>query len=388
MLSWEDFDLIDDPFAVTPPKDRIVWADRKEFKEELENSIKRSLLSKSSRIIACIWGVWGAGKTHAMNYFADSAIMEELVTELGLEIRLPIVIPIIFPLRDILDTIYLEIIGQIGIERIDEALSEIDKKFPTVRSKEAFLNEVSKYVDYRVAKDLVELKGQSPLVFERYLYGTATSSELRSVGVPRGIRTGTDKTRAISSILNLLTGTLTSRIFIWFDDMERIGDAPGKETFEFQYLIRDLLDLVPTNLIIIFNLTMMPGEDVEERLSYLGDAIKYRISERIVVSAFSKAGFFQYVKDLLAKYRSKSFEEVKGDFFPFEEKALEKIFSEIKRRTIPLIPRDVNQAISSTLAIAMINLQPSNPTITSTFVQSNLGKIFSKIISRRPSSGS
>ena len=254
-----------------------------------------------------------------------------------------------------MDTVYLEIISQIGIGRINKALNKIEEKFPTVRSKKAYLKEVSKYVDPRVAAAFVELKGSPPLVFERYLFGTATSSELKKVGVARGISTATDKTRIVSGIFNLLSETLASRIFVWFDDLERIGDMPGKEMFGFQYFLRDLLDLVPTNLIVIFNMTMMPGEDVEDRLSYLGDAIKYRISEKILIPIFSKKEYLEYVRDLLAIYRSEAFENEKGEFFPFEREALEIIFSKIER-TIPLTPRDLNQAISSTLAIAMTKL--------------------------------
>lgn len=376
-MTWKDFNLKDDPFMIAPPKDKLVWADRESFMSQLKDATRRSLLSSPSRIVACIWGDWGAGKTHAMTYFSNPDVMKQLVKDLKLETTLlPISIPVTFPLGNVLDTIYLDIIEQIGVDRIIEALNKLESK--TVRPPEIYLKRVSEYMDMRVAEAFVALKARKPFMFKRYLSMTATSTELKNSGVARGIETLSDKVRTVSGILNLLTGTITSRIFLWFDDLERIGDLPGRETYGFQYFIRDLLDNVPNNLLIIFNMTLLPGEKVEDRMAYLGDAIKYRISDRITVQPLTKDEYFSYVGDLLRYYRLKP-QPSESELFPFEKPALEFVFSELKTRQMPLEPRNVNNALSSALAAAINDPTKKEPNISKSFVEKHGTDIFSKI---------
>ena len=161
-------------------------------------------------------------------------------------------------------------------------------------------------------------------------------------------------------------------------DMERIGDLPGREIFGFQYFIRDLLDNVPNNLIMIFNMTMLPGEKVEDRLAYLGDAIRYRISDRIAVQPLTKEDFFSYVRDLLNAYRLKPSSE-ENTFFPFEKSALDFIFIELKRRQIPVEPRNVNEVLSLTLSQAMNDPEKTDPTITKHYVETHAADIFARV---------
>jgi hypothetical protein len=207
---------------------------------------------------------------------------------------------------------------------------------------------------------------------------TASSTELKNSGVARGISTLSDKVRTVSGILNLLTGTIASRVFIWFDDLERIGDSPGREVYGFQYFIRDLLDNVPNNLIIIFNMTLLPGEMVEDRLAYLGDAIRYRIFDRITVQPLTKDEYISYVLGLLKQYRLKP-QPIDDEFFPFEKAALEFVFYEIKARQIPMQPRNINYALSSALSTAMNDPRKEDPSISKSFVQKHSNDILSKI---------
>lgn len=377
MLLWKDFNLKDDPFMMAPPKDKPVWADRESFMRQLKDAIRRSMLSSPSRIVACIWGDWGAGKTHAITYFSNSDVIKKLLKDLKLEINLlPISIPITFPLGNVLDTIYLDIIEQIGVDRIIAALDKLEPK--TLRPSEVYLKRVSEYMDMRVAEAFVALKARKPFMFKRYLSMTATSTELKNSGVTRGIDTLSDKVRTVSGILNLLTRTITSRVFLWFDDLERIGDMPGREVYGFQYFIRDLLDNVPNNLLIAFNMTLLPGEKVEDRIAYLGDAIRYRISDTITVQPLTRDEYLSYARDLLKHYRLRP-QPPESEFFPFEKLGLEFVFSELKARQIPLEPRNVNNALSSVLATASNDPEKKEPSISKSFIEKHSADIFSKI---------
>lgn len=369
MLTWNDFNLKDDPFAITPSKDDAIWADREAFRNQLKNAIRRSLLTTPSRIVACIWGDWGAGKTHAMAYFSRPDVIGQLVTEMEVKISSqPVSIQITFPLGNILDTIYLEIIERIGVSRIIRALKSLEET-RTIRPQERFEEKVSEYMDPQIAKAFVALRGQKEFIFQRYLSMTTSSAELKKLGIARGISTLTDKIRIISGIFKLLTATIASRVFIWFDDLERIGDSPSKEIYGFQYFIRDLLDSVPKKLVIFFNMTMLPGEDVEDRLSYLGDAINYRISDKITVESLTRDEFFVYVKELLQYFRLTAGE--KDGFFPFEKSALDFVFSELEKEQIPLVPRNVNDVLSSALSRAVNDVEKRDPVITDSFLKSN-----------------
>jgi hypothetical protein len=304
--------------------------------------------------------------------------MKDLVKETGLEVSLlPISLPLTFPGGNVSDTIYLDIIEQIGVDRIIQALKTLEPKEGTIRSVEVLQKKVREYIDARVAEAFVSLKGKKPFLFQRYLSMTASSTELKSAGVARGIETSSDKIRTISGTLNLLTGTIASRVFIWFDDLERIGDLPGREVFGFQHLIRDLLDNVPSNLVMIFNMTLMPGEKVEDRLVFLGDAIKYRISDKIIVQQFTKEEFLSYVRDLLAFNREKA--KTGNELFPFEETALDFVFSKLKEGGIPLEPRNVNEALSSVLFEVMKDSAKREPTISKAYVQTHIDSILSRI---------
>lgn len=139
----------------------------------------------------------------------------------------------------------------------------------------------------------------------------------------------------------------------------------------------DLLDNVPNNLLIIFNMTLLPGEKVEDRIEYLGDAIRYRISDKITVEHLIKEECFSYVSDLLKHYRLKP--QKNDKYFPFDEISLEFVFSEIKARQIPLEPRNVNDALSSALAVAINDSAKKDPNISKSFIEKHGTNIFSKI---------
>ena len=378
MVTLNDFNLKDDPFPTAPPKE-IVWADREDFARQLKSAIKRSLISSPSRIIAAIWGDWGAGKSHAMRYFSKPDVMQSIIDELDCEKKQPAIsIPIVFPLGNVADIVYLEIVEKIGIEQIIKALDSLEPEGKTVRPTKVLIEKVSEVIDPRVAEAFVALKGKSPFIFQQYLSMTASATELRKLGVARGIETASDKIRTISAILNLLTSTTTSRVFLWFDDLERIGDIPGKDIYGFQYLIRDLLDNVPSNLVIIFNMTLLSGEKVEDRLLFLGDAVRFRISDTITVKPFTKEEFLTYIGDLMSFYRKKPMKKEER-LFPFEVTALEFIFSELGRRGIPLEPRNVNEAMSSILFEMTTDKTKRDPIIDRTYIINHIASILSRI---------
>ena len=104
-----------------------------------------------------------------MTHFSRPDVLKQLIDEMEVEITAqPISIQIPFPLGNILDTIYLEIIEKIGVNRIIQALKSLEET-NTIRPQEQFEEKVSEYLDPQIAKAFVVLSGKKEFVFQRYL---------------------------------------------------------------------------------------------------------------------------------------------------------------------------------------------------------------------------
>lgn len=136
--------------------------------------------------------------------------------------------------------------------------------------------------------------------------------------------------------------------------------------------------MVPNNLVIIFNMTFLSGEKVEDRLLFLGDAVRSRISDTITVKPFTLDDFIVYIGDLMDHQRIKP---TTGDdrLFPFDRNGLEFIFSELGNRGIPLEPRNVNEAISSALFEVTSDEAKTSATIDRTYLERHINNIISRI---------
>lgn len=117
------FKLKDSPFAKTPGVERpVVWAARASLKQELVRTIAGCLMTSPSKIVIN-HGEWGAGKTHAMRYFMQKdnlkAIAKEAKTKTAFSIS------IVCPRKEVLDSLYLSIIGSIGLDAIRKLVKEV-----------------------------------------------------------------------------------------------------------------------------------------------------------------------------------------------------------------------------------------------------------------------
>jgi len=249
----------------------------------------------------------------------------------------PISMNILMPIRGTFDTLYLDILENIGTAKISEAVKTIKK--PSSGEISKTLKEIMQ--DERLSKIVL----RSPEEFERYLFMSASARELRNMGAARGIQTSSDKLRILRGILNLLTNTIYSRVILWIDDAERLGDMTGRDLADFQVFIRDLLDYVPLNLNIILNFTLTPGQKVEDIIVFLGDALRSRLYLQIKVEELTEEDFLEYVRDLLNFCRPRG-AKVPDPYYPFEEKTLTTVFSMMKKHGYSVIPRSVNNILS------------------------------------------
>lgn len=352
MSLQEVYYLEDNPFTLVPPQEHLVWADRKQFKRELEGAIKFSLSTTPSQIIACIWSDWGSGKTHSMKFFSKLGIMKQMQAEMGLPTdKNPIVIPTIFPISNVLHSLYLEIIYRNLMPKIKEAVNFVSRQIRQLQREEALESRLSKIVDRNLAKVLAQyVRKDREFLVERYLTLETRSSDLNKLLVAKNIETTTEQLAVVADIFSLLTSTIASRIFLWIDDLERISEVTGRDMYQFQYFLRDILDLVPNELTIILNITKYPGEEISERIKYLGPAVQERISRIISINYFTYEDYLDYIKDLLNEYRVPDKREYKEmPYFPFTEDCLKHVFDIIREKPTNLHPRVVNKFLTRVL---------------------------------------
>lgn len=354
MSHWEKkFFLRDNPFGVVPDPGVSVWANRSKLKTELEALMNKMLMSSPSRLVACFWGDWGAGKTHMAHYFSRPELLKVHSSKVG--VSEPIALYMIMPLRDVIDSIYLGVLDRISIKRIRNAAEKASGRRGLASAEDDKIRRLEKIV---LNKELATALSASESFLQSYLYGTATSKELKEQRLARGITLMGDKLGVLSAVVNLLS-TVYSRIILWIDDCERFEALSGRDLAEFQTFMRDLLDYVPRNLNIILLYTLPPGRKVEDMLEYLGEALQSRMYQIIQVDVLSKEDFCEYVTDLLRQYRTSGADKKVDAYFPFKDRStLEYIFDKMKqrdamlkrrRRSLPLVPRQINNFMSRLL---------------------------------------
>jgi len=360
MSHWEKrFFLRDNPFGVIPDPGVNVWADRAKLRTEVEALIDKMLMSSPSRLVACFWGDWGAGKTHTAHYFSRPELLKAHSSKVG--VGEPIPLYMVMPLRDVIDSIYVGILDRIGLRRIRNAVEKAIGRRGLESTEDDRIRRLERIVHN---KAIATAFSASESFLQSYLYETATARDLKEHRLARGIRVMSDKLEVLSAALNILS-VAYSRIILWVDDCERLRDLSGRDLAEFQTFMRDLLDYVPRDLNIILLFTLPPGREVDDMLSYLGDALVSRMYQTIQVDVLSKEDLCEYVTDLLRQYRTSGADKKVDAYSPFKDKStLEYIYDKMKqrdvmlkrrRRSLPLVPRQINNFITGLLEKALMD---------------------------------
>jgi hypothetical protein len=348
--------LRDNPFGIVPVEGVDIFADRTKLKKDADFLLTTILASTPSRLAACFFGEWGAGKTHMASYYSRPEALKEYAKKLG--IAPPISLKLITPATAIIDTFYLNMLDLIDISSLKKTVNGLIAG-PTVVQTQEHSIEILKPIVKDTYTALAFLAPEDLL--KSYLYQSATNKELKDVGIPRGISTDSDKLNALRAVLNLLTRQY-SRLIIWLDDAERIRDLSGRDLTEFQIFLRDLLDYVPSNLSIIMLFTLSPTEEVNDVILYLGDALRSRLSHSIAVEEMTKADFKKYVADLIEYFRTNDGKEL-DEYFPFDEEVVGYIYDKMReedtllkkeqRGSLSITPRNINQVCSQLLELAL-----------------------------------
>lgn len=359
MRDYSLLNLSTNPFAdITPVEEKeynehIIWAGMPELKHELEN-IHRQILTTTPHQIVMNWGTVGSGKTHAAYYFGDVENLKSIVSGLDEKIfYVRVTIPqegnsaVQQLCYDILDYLSLSRIR----EQIQTAITKIGKKeFLTILSEKIGSEEFAKAIlllgensnspqsSYLANPEFTEM-------LSRYLYGSATSTELKKMGLARPLKTTSDFVKILVGILQCLIGfpgMKNGRVLLWIDEMEDLLWFTPKQYRPFAQFLRNIFDKMPHRLTIFMNFTLAePNMDTIKML--LGEALWSRITNKVRFNELSVSDGMLYCKELLEPYHL----EEKGVYSPFTEDALRNLLETISPAY--MTPRKINKNCTSVL---------------------------------------
>ena len=374
-IDWNLAGLRENPFIIGPPTNpkQAIWAGLDVIKGEFKSVFWEAKASAPTQVILCRGSI-GGGKTHASLFFSsDRNIPETSPSVQNIEVlRVQTPTETGNPARDF----YLDIMEQIGLERIGEVVNETVESVGPDRVKQNLRQTV---VSGDFAKALLDL-GSLPIPagpgsrLSAYFLGKCTTTELRKLGLNRNIEKTQDYFRVLAGVFRCLTGlsesadvTKHNRFCLWIDEMENFIYFTPPQYRPFGQGLRELVDRLPYFFTLFMNFTLTSPEEYEEIELILGGYLTDRITQQIFFHEVrDPEKLLQYVRELLCHYRPQ--EKPKTPYFPFTEEALRGLLSNLQRGT----PRDVNKRCRNALMRAFekgVFEKGADSTITPKFVQ-------------------
>lgn len=344
-MRYSVLNLRDNPFSdITPTPgqttDDFFWAGMPTVKAKIK-SIYEDTLSLNARQLVLNWGPWGGGKTFSAYYFINEYRKTPHLYQAY--IRSP------KNGNKAIEEFFTNVIDYITFSKIHEQIQSLIKRSGESGLK-SFLNSKIRSEEFSAAilllgsdsKDIVEM-------MQRYLYSGLTKTELKKVGLPRNIETGSAHVKFLSGIILCFIGDhpeVKEKFILWIDEMEDLIYFSQTYYRAFSMVLRDLIDTLNEHFTVVINFTMAePEESTVELL--LGGALWTRINKKIRFKDFSHEDALLYCAELIGAYQIKK--TVK--FFPFDEQILKTIFDIIPQRN--LTPREVNKYCGNFLNYAL-----------------------------------
>ena len=375
LIDWNITGLRANPFTINPPTDpnQVIWAGMDELKDEYDGVFQEAKGSAPTQVVLCR-GPIGAGKTHASLFFSsDKNIPKTSPSVQNIEVlRVQTPTEVGNPAKDF----YLDVIEQIGLERIGETVNKIVES----AGRDVFKQTLhQKMVSGGFAAALLGLGDSSfdpalnPLL-SAYLLDKCTTSELRKLKLNRNIEKPQDYFRVLAGVFQCFIGLSESndvaehdRFCLWIDEMENFIYFTPPQYRPFGQGLRELVDRLPYFFTLFMNFTLTSPEDYEEIELILGQYLTDRITLHIFFNEMkNQEEMMQYVRGVLSNYRTS--EVPKTPYSPFTEEALGALMANLQRRT----PRNINKRCHRALMRAFekgIFEKGKDPAITIEFIQ-------------------
>ncbi len=340
MGTFDRYKLKDNPFRMVPANeaDKLIWAGFKGVKEEFEKRIKRSIGVSNSSLVLNM-GEYGSGKTHAARYFTKPDVLAALTPEGH---KTPLSIKIDFPSsKNVVYDLYMQVIDKLDFNAIQAQLpSEVECR-----------HTISGLTNNEFIKTLLEnlFCKEMNTDITSFLYGNASTTQMRTLDLPRKINFSVDTEQILGAIFTFLTSEIGpySCVILWLDEFEDINTLNSVEVKNANSFIRSLLDNTPDHLLMFINFTMSAVSTKEDLFMYLQEAVKSRVKQRIEFDIPTLDDLKDYLIELLnnAAYRD---EVLDNKFYPFKEEVVDELFYKLKNVSL----RRFNEALSLLLESA------------------------------------
>jgi hypothetical protein len=364
--------LKQNPFPNIPPRrpEEAVWAGLPRLKAQFEALFTESLTTSTTQVVLN-WGAWGSGKTHAAIYFGTRDRLPQVE---GRQTKDVWILYIRTPkdpsqadmilYRDIVETIRFSrlrrMVRDLIVERGEGKTLKIlqDAVGSEALGKALWLLGMEKKGTGQLRLfGEVEESDEWQRLLEAYFFSQYTKSDLRRLGLSRGIDNSQDRFRILGGILQCLIGFAPteeverhSRVILWIDEMEDLIYFTSRQYRPFTQGLRDLIDRLPAYFTLLMSFTLAAPEAFEDATVVLGDALMDRITHQVYFQEPNEAEAHEYVCDLLRLFRTED-PASRGlpVTYPFSEDALHFLIAALPTRT----PRDLNQRFGDVVSKAL-----------------------------------
>lgn len=355
LIDWSIAGLRENPFTISPPTNpkQAIWAGMGVIKDEFNRVFREAKASAPTQVVLCR-GSMGEGKTHASLFFsAGENIPETSPSVQNIEVlRVQTPTETGNPARDF----YLDVMEQVGLERIGETVNKISKSVGADVFKQTLRQTMvsSDFVNALLGLGDSSFYPNPHPLLSAYFLDKCTTSELRKLSLNRNIEKTQDYFRVLAGVLQCFIGlsesndvTEHNRFCLWIDEMENFIYFTPPQYRPFGQGLRELVDRLPYFFTLFMNFTLTSPEEFEEIELVLGGYLTDRITRQIFFSEMkNQEEMLQYVRDVLSHYRTK--EKPKTPYSPFTEDALGALMANLQQRT----PRNINKRCHSALMIA------------------------------------
>ncbi len=390
-VNWTFALLRQNPFPTTPPRrpEEAVWAGFPRLKRQFDSLFMEALTTSRTQVVLNR-GEYGSGKTHAAIYFGRS---DRLPSPEGQRVRDTWIFYIQTPkeperadrllyrnvieavrfgrLRSVVRDIIQEMGTQPALEKLQEVVESevLGKALWLLGHEKSRSGQLSMFEQEEASEEWQRLLGT-------YFFSQTTKSDLKRLGLSRGIDSARDRFHLLGGILQCLIGLSPTkemgrhrRIVLWIDELEDLIYFPTRYHRPFTQGLRELIDRLPAYFTLTMNITLASPEALQDIETVLGKAILDRVTHNIYFQEPSEKEAIEYIRELLRLYRTEEPEARDLPItYPFEEEALRVLLNTLPTRT----PRDINQKCADVVIQALqrgIISAPGEGVIDKAFVQ-------------------
>lgn len=374
MRSLSDYGLVKPSFQLDPELDCKIFVGRPDVKERLESRLSRAIVTETS-MHTMIYGEYGSGKTHTLNY-VRKFLDEKKLPVISVYVRSPNVeqrskpsdlfgsiIASISPLQifSLFTKIYDSV--QMELQKTQDVYQRI-AIIERVTGNRDLANVIHKYVTTRPSGDYLIIK---------WLSGEKISAkEKTELSV---VQDNSDQYAAVQTLLSLLrmfNEFERKYVLLLLDEMEGLSILSSRSLEEFGNFLRPLVEL-RSGIAVLLAFTSHAGLDDALPIFSSGSAVGSRVGypqNYIFLKPFDDPDSMkQFVRELLravrdpkadikslVKTHGKGLAEKPSDsFYPFTEEAVGLIFQQYSQtsQAKPILPRDILKIMTDCLGDAI-----------------------------------